>query len=256
MNKLERPDGIIVCSDELVEIAYSGVVLGNTAPRLETIAGDAERNLSRLRGAVGLGQLALIKAQQMPEFTDLGGLSLDDIESMYLTDGLFTDSSDVVLGVRPADCAVMVYHSANGENALGLIHGGTLGVDGDIHLAALEHMTSHYSVAASDVRITFTPSIHAASYYFPSIRPEQLADERWMKHIDYREDVYHIDILARIVTDLTANGIEPSQLDISPIDTGADPAYFSHARSVRTGELEGRNGVVTKLLPRPQTDQR
>lgn len=251
MNTLVRPEGITVCSYDAVEIAYSGVKLGNTAEKLETVPGEAALNLKMLRSAVGIGHHTLIRAQQKDKFLDLSGIPLEELKTGYATDGIFTDSSDVAVSILPADCTVMVFHSADGDKSMGVIHGGYLGIHGDIHLAALELYTGRHGVRKNAVRIFFAPQIRSSSYFFENIHPEQLADRRWARHIyvdNYGDsEVFHIDLLSRIVTDLTANGIDPTQLDISPVDTGSDLAYFSHARSMRTGEREGRNGLVAKL---------
>lgn len=49
--------------------------------------------------------------------------------------------------------------------------------------------------------------------------------------------------------DLVELGLEPKQMAVHPDDVGADPRYFSHARSLRTGEPEGRNGFAAVVRP-------
>jgi copper oxidase (laccase) domain-containing protein len=243
---LEQLDAISVYTNDTVEIAYSGVALGNVAQTF----GDPEEaasNLARLRAAISVGSYALIRSRHENSFIDLSSAAAEDVAPIYFTDGLFTDSPDIVLGMNPADCNAMVYYSAGGDSVIGLIHGGTKSVADDIHLAALDHLVKTHGVTIDDVRIFFAPSIRKQSYFFDRLPPEQLADRKWSRHIDSTNGLYYVDVLSRIICDLTDQGVEPEQLDVTPIDTGSDPAYFSHARAVRNEEPEGRNGLVAKL---------
>ncbi len=155
--------------------------------------------------------------------------------------------SDVVLGLNTADCSAIALFDTRKPTAIGLIHAGRQGVAGDIHLAALEHLTSGYDVPMDSVGMVFAPSIQKDSYFFPSLPAEQLADPKWRRFIELRDGNYHVDLLGRIVDDILAEGIDLSQIELSPVDVGSDESYFSHARAVRTGEVEGRNGIAAKL---------
>lgn len=267
--------GVTLCGNDVVEIAYSGTELGNTAARFEGYPGEADANLARLRSAVGVGRRTLrhtlILAQQLPDFEDLTGVPATAVLPEYRTDGVFTDSSDLAISLRPADCLNMVYYSATGEPLLGLIHGGRGGIDGDIHLKAVDFMLGH-GIAREAIRIFSGPAISAASYYFNHIDPAQEVDPRWSpfierfecdkdkghkEHKERKENgeesqyCYHVDLPGRVVADLKERaGLQPAQLREIRIDTGANPAYFSHARSHRAipqGLGEGRNGIVVKL---------
>jgi len=237
MSTLVRPEeGITFCGNDVVEIAYSGTELGNTASRFESYPGEADANLARLRSAVGIGRHTLILAKQLPNFEDLTVVPLSAVQPEYRTDGIFTASSDVVISLRPADCLNMVYYSATGEPLLGLIHGGRRGIDGDIHLKAVDFMLDH-GIAREAIRIFSGPAISAESYYFDSIDSTQLADPRWSPYITYFEHdehpehkghggdeskwCYHVDLLGRVRADLTevdpdledgVSVLQPSQL--------------------------------------------
>ena len=122
-----------------------------------------------------------------------------------------------------------------------------------------------HGIAKEAIRIFFGPAISAASYYFESIDPMQRADPRWspyierIEHDEHKEhkghgdgrQCYHIDLQGRVLADLEERAhLRPSQLQATEIDTGADPDYFSHARSHRAtpkGLGEGRNGIVVKI---------
>jgi copper oxidase (laccase) domain-containing protein len=251
MNVVERPDGISVCTSEIVEVAYSGKEVGNVDPRFGSLE-DITANRNKLLQAVGMGKYTVQVCQLKADFINLSNVATDDIEPEYPTDGMFIDRPDVILGLNTADCHGMVFYNAQAPDIVGLIHAGRQGIAGDIHLAALEHMTSAYAygVPKEDVRIIFAPAIQKESYHFPQLPAEQLADPKWRTRIEHGSDGYHIDLLGRVVDDLTNEGIDTSQMEISPVDvSAADSSYFSHVRAVRTGEAEGRNGLIAKLRP-------
>jgi copper oxidase (laccase) domain-containing protein len=177
---------------------------------------------------------------------DLSNIADDELEEEYATDGLFINRPGVALMLNPADCIAMALYSKN-DPVLGVIHAGRHGVDGGIHEASVNHMADNHGIAKSDIRAYFSPSIRQESYYYPAISAEQLADPKWKKFIDKRGGNYHIDLVARVVKDLVELDIDPRNIQMTPIDVGADARYFSHSRSKRTGESVGRNGFAAMI---------
>lgn len=235
------------------EIAYSNMLLGNVDWCRFGDPAVAARNRQKLIDTLHPSKYVLQIVQMKPEFTDLSGLADDELAETYETDGLFIDRPGVALGLNPADCNAITMYDAAAGSILGLIHAGRQGINGEIHLAGLEKINGS-GVAPEDVRVHFAPSVRRDSYYFDSIDPEQLADPKWKDFIDLQGENYHVDLLGRVVRDLTDAGIEPAQMQISPIDTAADPNYFSYVRFCRTQEEIGRNGVVA-MLRRPEAAQ-
>jgi copper oxidase (laccase) domain-containing protein len=181
------------------------------------------------------------------DFIDLSNTPTDELEDEYHTDGLFIDRPGVALGVNPADCVAMALYG-RGSSSLGVIHVGRQGIDGSIHETSVRHLIETHEVALGDIRAHFSPAISPDSYFYPEISAEQLADPKWKKFIDRRDGNHHIDLVGRIVKDMTELGIDPKQIEVNPEDTGAaNSRYFSHARSLRTGEPEGRNGFAAML---------
>lgn len=245
MNVMEMQGGITVVENKVVEVAFSGKAVGNVDPRFP--ADDFEANRAKLHQAIGIGKYTVQVCQLKADFIDLSTVATEDIEPAYCTDGMFINRDDVILGLNTADCSAIALFDTREPNAVGLIHAGRQGVAGDIHLAALEHLTGEHDVPKEHVGMVFAPSIHQDSYFFPSLPAEQLADPKWRRFIELRAGNYHVDLLGRVIDDLVAEGIDVSQMEVSPIDVGSNEAYFSHARAVRTGETEGRNGIVAKL---------
>lgn len=245
MSIVSSPD-VIHISEPYAQVVYGGVDVGNVDSRFgspESVAANRSRLLSHMNPARYVLQIVQLGS----EFVDLSGATDDDLEETYPTDGLFINRPGVALGLNPADCNAITMYDGREGRALGLIHAGRQGVDGDIHLAALENLVTGHKVAKEDVRMHFAPSIRQASYYYPTIAAEQLADPRWQPFIDLRKSNYHLDLVGRIVKEFTDAGIDPAQMEISPIDTGADSRYFSWVRSKREGVPLGRNSVAAML---------
>jgi copper oxidase (laccase) domain-containing protein len=237
--------------EPFAEILYSDRNWGNvdTRPNFGAQANDAEEgyhNRQELLRLINPGRYVLQKVQMKADFVDLSEIS--DPAGVYTTDGLIIDRPGIALGLNPADCNALTMYDAVRGSVLGLIHVGRQGADGDIHLKALEHITDSrwHQVPKEDLRIHFAPSVRHRSYHYPDT-PEQIYDPRWKGHIYRRKRLWHVDLVGRVVRDLVDNGIEPEQMKISPIDVGANTDYFSHVRSRRTGETQGRNGVVAML---------
>lgn len=252
----ERLSGVVHIVEPQAEIAHADAAFGNVDTRAQF--GDPELSFQArqefLAHTLRPKHYVLQAVKMRPEFTDLSGIATENLASRYETDGLFIDRPEVAVGLNPADCnAITMFDAAQGR-ALGMIHAGRQGVAGDIHLKALEHLTGVHAVPLEDVRIHFAPSVRADSYFFKSVSAEQLADPKWSGLIAQREGNYHIDLLGRIVRDLLEAGVQEDQMVISPEDTGANPAYFSHARSQRTGEQCGRNAIAAVLRAQELTD--
>lgn len=249
MKTFERGDGITAWTDGAVEVAYSGTLLGNVDadPRFGPPT-EACANLARLKHTVGVGRHALIAAQHGIEIDDITGpAATGEGETRHFVDGIFTDIPDVALRLHPADCETMGFYGGNNESVVGLVHAGWRGAHEGTHLEALRHMVKHYGISLADIRIFFGPSIRPDSYYFE--QPEQLGEPAWRDHIEQRGEHYHIDVLSKIMADLRRERVDDSQWYVTPIDTGSDLNYFSHARAKRQRVMEGRNGVIARILP-------
>lgn len=228
-----------------VSIVYAGKELGNVGWPYGPPEEVAD---NRARLVRSLSPVRYVAQKPVPggDFMDLSDIPTDELEEEYKIDGLFIDRPGVALGVNPADCVAMALYGKD-STALGVIHVGRQGIDGNLHETSVRHLVEVHEVELDNVRAFFSPAISQGSYFYPSISAEQLADPKWNKFIDRRGGNYHIDIVGRIVKDMADLGMDPANIQVHPDDTGADPAYFSHSRSVRTGETEGRNGFAAML---------
>jgi len=158
-------------------------------------------------------------------------------------DGLITHDSSLALVLMPADCIPLVVYSTQ-TNLFGLIHVGRKGAALGIHQKAITYIHETYKEGISNLRFFLGPSIHQESYFFMNEEIEQLHDPLWREFISRRNDVYYIDLVGFTMQGLIGLGVPREHITCSEVDTGSDLEYFSHARSKRSDEPEGRNTVV------------
>lgn len=242
-------------------IAYSGVMLGNVDTRPEFNDPDAAERQKRLLQGFDSHKFVLQKVLLQPDIVDLSGTPDDELEEIYWTDGLIINRPNVALGLNPADCNAMTIFDKNG-GSFGLIHVGRQGIESDIHIASLDWLMRQHRIDPQDLGVHFGPSIRKASYHFdPAKAAEIFADPKWKQFVEVEEDERaHVDVLARVVRDITDSskgvGVNPDNITIEPIDTGADRRFFSHARRIRkqcNENPEGRNGQAVMLNSRVES---
>lgn len=248
------PNGVTQVDCGPVAVAYSGTEFGNVDVRFDSPPSVATERQRRLYLCLGVSQLALEEVQMGSEVTDLSDIADEDLDERHRVDGLIINRPGIALGLNPADCNAMTIYDKTG-GVTGLIHVGRQGVDGDIHLSSLTYLMDRHGVAPENIGVHFGPSIRKDSYRFPQkIAGEVFADPKWKQFIDVDPNdaaMCNVDLLTRVVREITDSsmgvGVDPANIEIIDVDTGADTGYFSHSRSGRTGEPYGRNGHVVAL---------
>jgi len=250
------PVGVTQVDCGPVTLLYSGTEFGNVDTRPEFADPLAAERQEELWRCLKVSRLALQKVRMGRDFEDLSGIDDEDLDEQFHVDGLIINRPGVALGLNTADCNAMTIYDRSG-GAVGLIHVGRQGVDGDIHLSSLAYLMDRHSISSENIGVHFGPSIRKASYKFPAkIAGEVFADPKWKQFMDIDPNdnaMRTVDLLARVVQEITDSsmgiGVDPENVQIVDVDTGADNRYFSHARTGRTGEPEGRNGHVVALKP-------
>lgn len=228
-----------------VLIGYSGKALGNFDSRYGSKLG-ATRNQKTLFKWTGAKSMVIIDAQGGASFIDLKDATVRHGITSHKCDGLITDNTDIALALFPADCTPLVIYSTHSP-VVALIHVGRTGAEACIHTKAVKYLVSERKCDLQYLRFYLGLSIKQKSYFFDDIEDRQKQDPRWRGFIKHDGHKYCIDLVGRTVRDLNELGITDEQITICSIDVGAaDTNYFSHSRSVRMAEPEGRNGFVVR----------
>ncbi len=159
-------------------------------------------------------------------------------------EALVTDDPTCALLLLTGDCLpITVCDKARGVFALA--HAGWRPTGLCLLPRVIAEMGDRYGIRAGDLSVTIGPSIRAASYVVEEAL--QLHEPAWAPYLVRSAEGIHVDLVAYNIDQLGAAGVAREAIMVDPNDTAASEAYFSHYRSIRTGEPEGRMLTVAWL---------
>lgn len=160
-------------------------------------------------------------------------------------DGFITDQNSVGILLKVADCVpVVVYDPIH--HAVGIFHAGWKGTVKNIHLKGLTMLGEYYGTKPEDVLVWLGPSAHQCCFTSDK-KPVQIEDDNWKQNIVAKKGEWQVDLIGYITDTYIKAGLKKKQIVIDKQCTVESPDLFSHLRSKRTGESEGRFLVLAKL---------
>ena len=161
-------------------------------------------------------------------------------------EAFITTEKGVVLYLLTADCFPVTFYDAT-KHILALAHMGWKPTDKLLATKVIEEMKRAYDSNPEEIHVFIGPGIHKDSYVFTDPVQRQLPS--WTPFlIELPSGEIQIDILRYIKGQATMSGVPDENIHISQIDTATSEEYFSHYRSARSGEPEGRFATVVALL--------
>lgn len=154
------------------------------------------------------------------------------------------DGEATGLAVMVADCVpvVLVGETSSGGTVIGVAHAGRPGVEKDVIGAVVAQM--RHSGALS-LEAWLGPSVCGKCYEVPEAMRAAVAAVAPASHSTTSWGTPALDLPAAVLEQLTSSG---ATAHASGICTLEDSRYFSHRRSQRDGEVEGRFiGFVANL---------
>lgn len=140
------------------------------------------------------------------------------------TDGLVTDSQDVILTVTAADC-LPIYFFDPKHRAIGLAHAGWQGVLNDMAGQMVQAMYSSFGTVPADLEVYIGP--HIQHYKVLKNRADLFTS--FPSHVIQMGDEYQLDLSGIMKLQLANLGI--TQVQISPECTHCETEkYFSYQR--------------------------
>ena len=165
----------------------------------------------------------------------MGGLT---DEARPEVDALTTNERGLYLLLLVADCLPILYYDPRNA-AVGLAHCGWKGTEEKLAAKVVGDMVGRYGSRADELLVGVGPGIHRESYAF--VDPAQKRLPGWEEFLtDLPDGRTAIDIVGYNVHQLVAAGIAEKHIEVSGVDTATSAEMFSHYRSARTGEPEGR----------------
>ena len=178
---------------------------------------------------------------------DQGNLIDPSLQDKLIGDGLITNQAGLTLFLVVADCiGAVIYDPAN--QVVGLIHAGRKGVEQNILAEAVGQMESAYGSSPNELKLITSPSISANSYVFDS--SDKIDTKFWGNDLSMGEDgKWHMDIQSKFAKQALQCDLQKDNISIDSIDTFTNQNYFSHRRSMNTGEPEGRFAIFAQIKP-------
>ena len=172
------------------------------------------------------------------------GRGMIHIEEAFRADALITSESDLSLFLVVADCVATIFYDELNK-VLCLAH--LNGKNPKLINSVISKLREKYATNVADLSVYMSPAIHKESFIVPD--PFQRDSQEWKDYIvNLDEHLTSIDMIGFLREKIIEQGVNPNKIAISDTDTYCDTDYFSHRRSVTTGEPEGRFAMVAKMI--------
>lgn len=167
------------------------------------------------------------------------------LEDVVIADALVTRQKNLFLLLLTADCLPLTLFDPIKE-VVGLAHLGRRSSDQLLALEVIEYMQREFDTQPSKLHAYFGPAIHPKSYILDQNRTSFLSD--WSSHIvEKTPSQLSVDIIAFNEAVLLKHGVRRETIFHDNVDTATSPNHFSHYRSYRTGDTQGRFATIVGM---------
>jgi len=162
-------------------------------------------------------------------------------------DALITNEKGLYLFLLTGDCQPLIYYDSK-NRVLALVHLSWKNTEMKLASKVIKTMQTNFGSNPRNVVVYIGPSIQKDSYIFSSEEIAQKDISDWSKHVEkLPNERVAIDLFSYNQRVLMDAGVPKENILNSGIDTYSSPEYFSHYRSKRTGEPEGRFATVVGI---------
>jgi YfiH family protein len=171
--------------------------------------------------------------------------SKHDSLGTIVAEALITQQKNLALFLLTADCLPVVLYDPV-THTVALAHLGRKPTEKKLLPQVIHMMQNTFQALPSNVQVFIGPGIHEEAYIFDSL-PAEFSPE-WQPFITKTlTGTWSIDLVGYNISQLVECGVLEKNIIVSPVDTYQDHNYFSHYRSVKTGEPEGRFATICWL---------
>lgn len=170
-----------------------------------------------------------------------------NVGTSLICDALITKDLNLPLRLVTADCFPTIVYDPHNKY-LALVHLGIWGVAGGLATKVVNELTSWGSDPSSLI-LGIGPGVFKSSYKFEREVLFQKDLPEWQAYlqVDPNDEMTMVDSHGYLLNELQNLGVNEENIYDSGINTVTDSRFFSHYRSVRTGEPEGRFMTVVML---------
>jgi len=218
----------LICGSSTVEC-------GNVDERFGD-AGEAVKSKLKFLKSLGIEDKNLIKAT-LPHEDGICNV-IDNKNKKYAVDALITDRPGIFLSFNTADCLPIFYFDQI-KKVAGIAHCGWKSTTLNLSAKVVFEFINKYGSKPKDVLVALGPAIRKESYIHKD--PMQKNMPEWKNFLeDLPNGETAIDLVGYNVMQLIGAGIHENNIEICPINTVTSKDFFSHYRSQKNGETEGR----------------
>ncbi len=181
---------------------------------------------------------------EIADVTSAKGQGLFDPNDRIVADAVVTSAPGTVLMLPVADCNAVAIHDPV-QNVLALVHLGWQSTVAELATKVVQHLQQKYRSSATTMRIYFSPAIKAESYIFDDV--SQANDPAWEGFLQKFDKGIGVDLPGFNRARFIEAGVPAENIEVSQVNTATSDEYYSHYRSVRTGEPEGRFSLLVSL---------
>lgn len=163
-------------------------------------------------------------------------------EAVVVGEALITQEKNVILFLLTADCLPVSFYDPV-QNVIALAHLGWKPTNLQLVKKVVKTLSEKYNSQPKDIIVLIGPSIRKESHIFKD--PVQKSLPKWRPFLnDLPSGETAVDLLSYNTAQLVESGVLLENINTDPTNTATSPNYFSHYRSVRTGEPEGRFATI------------
>jgi YfiH family protein len=159
-------------------------------------------------------------------------------KNITYAEAFITKEKNLALLLMTADCLPVAFYDPIQE-VIALAHLGWKPTNRNLISKVIAKMTLGFHSHPKDIHVSIGPAIHKDSYIFEEAVQKKMPE--WAPFLEEIPDgKIKIDLIGFNKEALLNSGIVKEHIFVDPNDTFVSNGYFSHYRSVRTGEPEGR----------------
>lgn len=166
-------------------------------------------------------------------------------EDVLFGEAFITAEKDITLLLMTADCLPISFYDPV-RNVIALAHLGWRPTERMLIFKVIAKLVSDFKSQPQDILVSIGPGIHKESYVFKD--PIQKTMPEWLPFLeDTPAGETKVDLVGFNKAELIRAGVSEENISIDAADSATSENLFSHYRSVRTGEPEGRFVTILAL---------
>lgn len=238
-----------------IRVGFTGTSAGNLAFHVGDDAAEVSGRRAQLEAelAAGTGAPVALRYMNQVHGADVALVVPGEppADAVVSADAMVLDPAGhpAGLAVMVADCVpvVLVGDKADGGTLLAVAHAGRPGVEAGVIAAVVARLREE---GAASIEAWLGPSVCGRCYEVPAAMRDDVAHRVPQAYATTSWGTPALDLPAAVLAQLQTNGVSAHPSGVCTLE---DPHFYSHRRSQRDGEAEGRFIGFIVATPQQQT---